>query len=176
MLPFHLLLRLICQFCLCISCCFFLISLLSLQPGIVNFYSGFVFIFFFQNLNHYLFVLFLTANQVKDICLSSYKSLEWNVYFHWFTSNFQLLIHTLVFSSNICPDTNMSRMYEGFFFLAVFIDQCMLAEFSFQGCPVNSAIIWGYGISIWSGSALLNLGPALPQLPVSVKIQNRQMI
>ena len=49
-----------------------------------------------------------------------------------------------------------------FFFLAVFIDQCILVEFSFQGCIVSSAIIWGYGASIWSGSAVLIVGPALP--------------
>lgn len=54
------------------------------------------------------------------------------------------------------------------FFLAVFIDQCILVEFSFQGCIVSSAIIWGYGASIWSGSAVLNV-----ELPVSVEIQNR---
>ena len=110
MLPFHPLLHLICVFCPCISFCYSLIyPPFSTTCNCSFLFMTYVYFILLRISTIAFFVLFCFLQKVSlKIFVCSCYSSEWNLYFHWFTSPFQLLFHMLFFFSNICPDTNMS--------------------------------------------------------------------
>lgn len=119
-----------------------------LQPTIVNRFLFTIcvsFILLRPEPLPFCFVLFLTKNQVEDICFSSQSS-QWNLCLHWFLSPSQLLRHMIFLFGNVCPDTYLSRRYQGIF-LGVFIGQYMLIEFLL--CSFNSLVVVVVYVLVW---------------------------